>query len=129
MIENQLERSDHDHLGKIITCTAMIDAEVAIWIVAEPRAEHVRAVSWLNDTSATDFWLLKIEGIRIGDSPPAPLLTLIVGRVKRARRLARSRRRSQSPRTSAAVSGLICWIGHATRRGCIAAFRPATTRG
>jgi len=79
VIENQLERSDHDHLGKIITCTAMIDAEVAIWIVAEPRAEHVRAVSWLNDTSATDFWLLKIEGIRIGDSPPAPLLTLIVG--------------------------------------------------
>jgi len=79
VIENQLERSDHDHLGKIITYTAMIDAEVAIWIVAEPRAEHVRAVSWLNDTSATDFWLLKIEGIRIGDSPPAPLLTLIVG--------------------------------------------------
>ena len=71
--------SDHDHLGKIITYTAMIDAQVAIWIVAEPRAEHVRAVSWLNDSSATDFWLLKIEGIRIGDSPPAPLLTLIVG--------------------------------------------------
>jgi hypothetical protein len=79
VIENQLERSDHDHLGKIITYTAMIDAQVAIWIVAEPRAEHVRAVSWLNDLSATDFWLLKIEGIRIGDSPPAPLLTLIVG--------------------------------------------------
>jgi hypothetical protein len=79
VIENQLERSDHDHLGKLITYTAMIDAEVAIWIVAEPRAEHVRAVSWLNDTSATEFWLLKIEGIRIGDSPPAPLLTLIVG--------------------------------------------------
>jgi hypothetical protein len=79
IIENQLERSDHDHLGKIITYTAMIDAQVAIRIVAEPRAEHVRAVSWLNDSSATDFWLLKIEGIRIGDSPPAPLLTLIVG--------------------------------------------------
>jgi hypothetical protein len=79
VIENQLERSDHDHLGKIITYTAMVDAQVAIWIVAEPRAEHVRAVSWLNDSSATDFWLLKIEGIRIGDSPPAPLLTLIVG--------------------------------------------------
>jgi len=79
IIENQLERSDHDHLGKLVTYTAMIDAEVAIWIVSEPRAEHVRAVSWLNDASATDFWLLKIEGIRIGDSPPAPLLTLIVG--------------------------------------------------
>lgn len=78
VIENQLERSDHDHLGKLITYTAMMDAQVAIWIVAEPRPEHVRAVSWLNE-SPSDFYLLKIEGIRIADSPPAPLLTLIVG--------------------------------------------------
>jgi hypothetical protein len=78
VIENQLERSNHDHLGKLITYTAMTDAHVAIWIVSEPRPEHVRAISWLNDSSPTDFYLLKIEGIRIGDSPPAPLLTLIV---------------------------------------------------
>jgi hypothetical protein len=39
----------------------------------------VRAISWLNESAATSFYLLKIEGIRIGDSPPAPLLTLIVG--------------------------------------------------
>jgi hypothetical protein len=39
----------------------------------------VRAISWLNESSASDFYLLKIEGIRIADSPPAPLLTLIVG--------------------------------------------------
>lgn len=78
VIENQLERSDHDHLGKLITYTAMMDAQVAIWVVAEPRPEHVRAVSWLNE-SPSDFYLLKIEGIRIAGSPPAPLLTLIVG--------------------------------------------------
>lgn len=78
VIENQLERSDHDHLGKLITYTAMMDAQVAIWIVADPRPEHVRAVSWLNE-SPSDFYLLKIEGIKIADSPPAPLLTLIVG--------------------------------------------------
>jgi hypothetical protein len=78
VIENQLERSDHDHLGKLITYTAMTDAAVAIWIVSEPRPEHVRAVSWLNDSAPADFYLVKIEGIRIGESPPAPLLTLIV---------------------------------------------------
>lgn len=78
IIENQLERSNHDHLGKLITYTAMTDANVAIWIVSEPRPEHVRAVSWLNDSAPADFYLLKIEGIRIAGSPPAPLLTLIV---------------------------------------------------
>jgi hypothetical protein len=78
VIENQLERSDHDHLGKLVTYTAMTDANVAVWIVSEPRPEHVRAVSWLNDSAAADFYLVKIEGIRIGASPPAPLLTLIV---------------------------------------------------
>jgi hypothetical protein len=77
IIENQLERSNHDHLGKLITYTAMMDAQVAIWIVAEPRPEHVRAMSWLNE-SPSDFFLLKIEGIQIAGSPPAPLLTLIV---------------------------------------------------
>jgi hypothetical protein len=78
VIENQLERSDHDHLGKLITYTAMTDADVAIWIVAEPRPEHVRAISWLNDSAPADLYLVKIEGIRIGSSEPAPLLTLIV---------------------------------------------------
>jgi hypothetical protein len=79
VIENQLERSNHDHLGKLITYTAMMEAQVAIWIVAEPRPEHVRAISWLNESSPSDFFLLKIEGIQIAGSPPAPLLTLIVG--------------------------------------------------
>lgn len=79
VIENQLERSNHDHLGKLITYVAFMDARTAIWIVSDPRPEHVRAISWLNEASPADFYLLKIEGIRIGESPPAPLLTLIVG--------------------------------------------------
>lgn len=79
VIENQLERSNHDHLGKLITYVAFMDARAAIWIVADPRPEHVRAISWLNEAASTDFYLLKIEGIRIGESAPAPLLTRIVG--------------------------------------------------
>ena len=79
VIENQLERSDHDHLGKLLTYVAFFDAVAAVWIVAEPRPEHVRAITWLNEASPADFFLLKIEGIRIAGSPPAPLLTRIVG--------------------------------------------------
>jgi hypothetical protein len=79
IIENQLGRSDHDHLGKLVTYLSMMEAKAAVWIVADPRPEHVRAVSWLNDSSAADFYLLKVEAIRIGESEPAPLLTLITG--------------------------------------------------
>lgn len=79
IIENQLEKSNHDHLGKLITYLTAIGAKKAIWIVADPRPEHVGAISWLNESSSADFYLLKIEAIKIGSSPPAPLLTLIVG--------------------------------------------------
>lgn len=78
IIENQLERSNHDHLGKLITYLTALNARTAVWIVAEPRPEHVAAVSWLNDSSSATFYLLKVEAYRIGNSPPAPLLTAIV---------------------------------------------------
>jgi len=86
VIENQLERSDHDHLGKLITYLSMYDAAKAIWIVAEPRPEHVTAVTWLNQSSA-EFYLLKAEAIQIGGSPPALLLTRIVGPSAEARQV------------------------------------------
>lgn len=79
VIENQLDRSDHDHLGKLLTYLVGVDAHTAIWIVSDPRPEHVGVISWLNETSAASFYLVKVEAICIGDSPPAPLLTSIVG--------------------------------------------------
>lgn len=79
VIENQLEKSDHDHLGKVITYLVAMEAKSAIWIVSHPRPEHVAAVAWLNESTAASFYLLKMEAIKIGDSVPAPLLTLIVG--------------------------------------------------
>lgn len=79
VIENQLEKSNHDHLGKLLTYLVAIGAKTAIWIVSEPRPEHVSTISWLNESSSASFYLLKVEAIRIGDSPSAPLLTLVVG--------------------------------------------------
>lgn len=78
IIENQLEKSDHDHLGKLITYLAAFDAKVAIWIVATARQEHIQAVSWLNENKESSFYLIQVEGIKIGDSLPAPLFTTIV---------------------------------------------------
>jgi len=79
IIENQLEKSDHSHLGKLITYLTAIEAKTAVWIVKDPRPEHIKAISWLNESLAAGFYLIKIEGMRIGNSEPAPLLTLIVG--------------------------------------------------
>jgi len=88
VIENQLEKSDHDHLGKIITYLAAFDAKKAIWIVSEPRPEHIDAITWLNQGSNDcDFYLLKIEAIQISDSAPAPLITKIIGPSEEARQV------------------------------------------
>ena len=85
VIENQLEKSNHDHLGKLLTYLVGIEARKAIWIVADPRPEHVGVVTWLNESSSADFYLLKLEAIRIGESEPAALLTQIVGPSEEAR--------------------------------------------
>jgi hypothetical protein len=79
IIENQLEKSNHDHLGKIITYLSSMGAKAAVWIVSEPRPEHVAAFAWLNESSSAAFYMVKVEAVRIGDSPAAPLFTLIVG--------------------------------------------------
>jgi len=79
IIENQLERSNHDHLGKVLTYLVAMEAKAAIWIVSDPRPEHVSAITWLNEASTASFYMLKLEAIKIGESAPAPLLTLIVG--------------------------------------------------
>lgn len=79
IIENQLGKSDHDHLGKVLTYLTAHEAQAAIWIVERPRVEHVNVFAWLNQSSSAEFYLVKVEAFRIGNSDPAPLLTLIVG--------------------------------------------------
>lgn len=92
IIENQLEKSDHDHLGKVITYMVGMDTQKAIWIVSDPRPEHVKAIAWLNESTSASFYLLKIEAIKIGDSDPAPLLTRIVGPSQEARDVGKTKK-------------------------------------
>ena len=100
IIENQLGKSDHDHLGKLITYLTAMQARVAVWIVADPRPEHVAALNWLNESASADFYLLKIEAIRIEESPPAPLLTVIVGPSEEGKSIGRSKQeKSERERT------------------------------
>lgn len=79
IIENQLEITNHDHLGKLITYAAGKNADVVVWIVKEAREEHRNAIKWLNDHLYNDkkqkdiaFFLVEIDSVQIGDSALAP---------------------------------------------------------
>jgi hypothetical protein len=79
IIENQLERTNHDHLGKLLTYLVNLDARIAVWVATESRPEHQRVIDWLNESTAADisFYLVKVEAIRIAGSPFAPLFTIL----------------------------------------------------
>ncbi len=80
IIENQLDATDHDHLGKLLTYLTNMDAKAAIWISTDPRAEHIRAIQWLNETTPDNisFYLVRLAAYRIAGSDPAPLFEVIV---------------------------------------------------
>src|SRR3989344_3103649 len=79
IIENQLEITNHDHLGKIITYASGYDARVIVWIVKDVREEHRQAIDWLNEHTDEDieFYLVRIELWQIEDSPLAPKFEMI----------------------------------------------------
>ncbi len=79
LIENQLEPTNHDHLGKIITYASGLNASVIVWIVENAREEHASAIEWLNEhvDSSVSFFLIEIHAMKIGDSDPAPMFTVV----------------------------------------------------
>ena len=79
IIENQLEDTDHDHLGKLITYASGKGADVVIWIVKHAREEHKAAIEWLNNHTddKIGFFLCEIKLFQIGDSQMAPSFTVV----------------------------------------------------
>jgi len=82
IIENQLEKTDHDHLGKVLTYLINLEANTAIWITSNPREEHAKTIEWLNEFTPDDvsFYLIKVEAIKIESQPiAAPLFSIVKG--------------------------------------------------
>lgn len=79
IVENQLEQSDHTHLGQILTYAAGTDPTTIVWLATSFREEHRSAVDWLNSRTdeRTKFFAVQIEVVRIGDSNPAPAFRLV----------------------------------------------------
>lgn len=80
IIENQLEYTNHDHLGKIITYASGYDAEIIIWLVKDYREEHKQAIDWLNENTNTkiNLFLIRFELLQIDDvSTIAPQFNII----------------------------------------------------
>ena len=81
IIENQYNKSDHDHLGKLLTYLSNVPGtKKAIWIVEDARADHINTINWLNENTETcSFYLVKIEVFKIQNSPPAANFDLLAG--------------------------------------------------
>jgi hypothetical protein len=80
IVENQLERTDHSHLGQLLTYAGGLAPSTIVWVATEFRDEHRAALDWLNEVTDehTHFFGVVVKAIRIDDSAPAPWLELVV---------------------------------------------------
>ncbi len=79
LIENQLQQTDHSHLGQILTYLAGLEAQVIIWIASDFRDPHLSAIHWLNEHTVDPFafFAVQVKAVRIGDSAIAPLFEVL----------------------------------------------------
>ena len=79
LIENQLEQTDHTHLGQILTYLAGLDAQVIIWVASSFREPHLSAVKWLNENTVEPFafFAVQVKAVQIDESSIAPMFEIL----------------------------------------------------
>lgn len=105
LIENQLEPTDHCHLGQILTYLVGLEAQCVVWIAREFREPHLSAIHWLNEHTLEPFAFfgVQVKAVRIGNSAIAPLFEVL------ARPNGWDRQIQQQLRTSGELSDLSQW--------------------
>ncbi len=91
VVENQFGKTNHDHLGKLLTYASMHSAMTGIWLAEHVSDDHRKVIDWLNDNTppSISFYLARIQAYRIGSSPVAPQLD-VVGRPNVQAKISRS---------------------------------------
>ena len=111
IIENQLETTDHGHLGQLLTYSAGLKAGTLVWIAQHFTEEHRAAMDWLNERTDEGFQMfgLEIELWRIGDGPPAPKFNLVVKPNDWTRSVRETSRDRPMPRTAGEILRVEYW--------------------
>jgi hypothetical protein len=117
LIENQLEGSDHTHLGQIMTYLAGLEAQTMVWIAPSFRDEHLSAIRWLNEHTIDPFafFAVRLRVVRIADSPYAPLFEVIERPNNWDRQLSEKKRLVEGDRSEIGQHRLAFWTHFCTR--------------
>ncbi len=102
LIENQLERTDHKHLGQLLTYAAGLQSVVIVWVASKFTEEHRKALDWLNDITDErfSFFGLEVELWKIGNSPAAPKFNIVSQPNNWSKTVARAAKNLDSQETS-----------------------------
>jgi hypothetical protein len=111
LIENQLERSDHGHLGQLLTYASGLDTATIVWITPEFSDEHRAAIDWLNRITETNFrfFAVKLEVWSISGSLPAPRFSIVAAPNNWNRSIRRVEREVEANRSEAAERRYEYW--------------------
>lgn len=121
LIENQIERTDHTHLGQVLTYAAGLEAAIIVWVARRFTEGHRAALDWLNHITADDFAFfgVEVEAYRIGASEPAPKFNVVSRPNEWARQVrAVSQLADDSPQANAHE---VFWRGYETAARTIGA--------
>ena len=111
LIENQLEASDHTHLGQIMTYLAGLKSHTMVWVAPTFREEHLSAIRWLNEHTVDPFafFAVRLRVVRIADSPFAPLFEVIERPNNWDRNVAEQKREAEGNRTEIGQRRFAFW--------------------
>ena len=117
LIENQLEGSDHTHLGQIMTYLAGLETHTMVWVAPSFRDEHLSAIKWLNEHTVDPFafFAVRLRVVRIGASPFAPLFEVVERPNNWDRKLAEKKREVSGSRSELGQHRLEFWTHFCAR--------------